>query len=211
MNPRVAAELRLRMVNQQLVVRNISDPAVLSAMRVVPRHLFVRPGDESLAYEDHPIPIGQGQTISQPYVVAATLEALALFPGARVLEVGAGSGYQAALAAELGARVVTLEILPELADFARANLARAGYDRVEVHLADGRLGWPDGAPYDAIMLAAAAPELPARLWEQLAEGGRLVAPLGHEGQMLTLFHKQAGDRIEKRLFPVRYVPLTGSE
>lgn len=209
MKPRVAAELRLAMVSRQLEARGISDPAVLSAMRVVPRHLFVRPADQDQAYDDYPINIGEGQTISQPYVVAATLEALRLSPGAKVLEVGGGSGYQAAVAAEMGARVITLEILPRLAEFARANLAAAGYSGVQVYCADGWKGWPDEAPYDAVMLAAAAPAIPPALWQQLADGGRLVLPLGDQVQMLTLYEKRGQERIETRLFPVRYVPMTG--
>ncbi len=209
MNPRVAAELRLSMVSRQLETRGVRDPAVLSAMRVVPRHLFLRPLDLSQAYNDHPVDIGHGQTISQPYVVGAALEALRIVPGTRLLEVGAGSGYQAAVAAEMGAGVISLEIVEELAAFARANLLAAGYDRVRVHHADGWKGYPPGAPYDAIIVAAACPSLPPALWEQLRLGGRLVLPLGEQSQMLTLYEKEKGQRIERGLFPVRYVPMTG--
>ena len=211
MTPEEARSRRDRMVHDQLAPRGIVEPRVLAAMLEVPRHLFLPPAAEEEAYADHPVAIGEGQTISQPYVVAAALQALSVTPGDRVLEVGAGCGYQAAVAAAMGARVIALEIHRSLVREARENLARTGYERVEVHHADGWKGWPKAAPYHAIMLSAAAPVFPETLWEQLSDGGRLVAPMGTMEQMLTLYEKRGKKRVEKRLFPVRYVPMTGGK
>jgi protein-L-isoaspartate(D-aspartate) O-methyltransferase len=187
-------------VDEQLVRRGIDDARVLDAMRRVPRELFSP--DADLAYADEALRIGHGQTISQPYVVALIATALALRGGERVLDVGTGSGYQAAVLAELAGSVVSIERIPELAELARANLAAAGYlDRVEIRVGNGWNGVPERAPFDAIAVAAAAPEPPPRLLSQLAAGGRLVLPVGAgEDQQLELFTRT-------QLAPVRFVPL----
>ena len=187
-------------VDAQLVQRGIDDERVLEAMRRVPREAFVP--DASLAYTDAALRIGHGQTISQPYVVAVICSALALRGGERVLDVGTGSGYQAAVLAELAGRVVSIERIPELAGLARANLESAGYlDRVELHVGNGWDGLPQRAPFDAIAVAAAAPEPPPKLLSQLADHGRLVLPVGgDDDQELALFTKT-------QLAPVRFVPL----
>ena len=189
-------------------------PAVEAALAAAPRHRFVPESWRSGAYDNRPLPIGHGQTISQPFIVALMSELLALRPGARVLEIGTGCGWQAAVLAALGARVTSLEIVPELARRAAATLAELGVQGVEVHEADGHAGWPAGAPYDGIIATAAAPELPPAWTQQLAPGGRLVAPLGRAGgdQGLVLLHKRADGRIERReVLGVRFVPLTGHE
>jgi protein-L-isoaspartate(D-aspartate) O-methyltransferase len=200
------------MVTEQLEARGIRDPRVLAAMRLVPRHLFVAPALRERAYEDTPLPIGEHQTISQPYMVALMSEALALGPGERVLEVGTGSGYQAAVLAELGARVVSLERLPGLACRAREVLGALAYlDRVTVEVADGTLGWPVGAPYDAIVVTAGAPEIPRPLVEQLAARGRLLLPMGEaELQTLVRLRRGAGGLAEEYLGECRFVKLRGS-
>ena len=187
----------------------VRDTAVLRALGVVPRHEFVPPAIRSLAYGDHPLPVGHGQTISQPYIVAFMSEVLDVHPGMKVLEVGTGSGYQAAVLAEIGARVFTVEIFEALATEARARLRRLGYD-VAVRHADGNLGWPEEAPFDAIIVTAAAEHIPPALIEQLAAGGRLVIPVGgvSEVQELILAEKSlAGTLTTRRLLPVRFVPL----
>src|SRR5712691_1668640 len=165
---------RSRMVDTQLRRRDVVDERVLAAMERVPRELFVPENLRARAYDDAALPIGDGQTISQPYMVARICEALSLHGGEHVLDVGTGSGYQAAVLAELASKVDTIERIPELAESARANLAAAGYERVRVHVGDGTRGLPEGAPFDAIAVAAAAPELPLRLYEQLRPRGRLV-------------------------------------
>jgi protein-L-isoaspartate(D-aspartate) O-methyltransferase len=200
------------MVTEQLEARGIRDPRVLAAMRLVPRHLFVAPALRERAYDDTPLPIGEHQTISQPYMVALMSEALALAPGERVLEVGTGSGYQAAVLAELGARVVSLERLPGLARRAREVLGALAYlDRVTVEVADGTLGWPVGAPYDAIVVTAGAPEIPRPLVEQLAARGRLLLPMGEaELQTLVRLRRGAGGLAEEYLGECRFVKLRGS-
>ena len=169
------------MVERQLRSRDVADERVLAAMERVPRELFVPDSLRERAYDDAALPIGAGQTISQPYMVARICEALALRGEERVLDVGSGSGYQAAVLAELAAEVDTIERVPELAELARANLAAAGYDRVRVHTGDGSRGLSERAPFDAIAVAAAAPELPQTLYEQLEPRGRLVVPVGHRG------------------------------
>jgi len=199
---------RMRMVEVQLRTRGISDERVLAAMERVPRHAFAPERYRSQAYEDHPLPIGEGQTISQPYIVASMLDALALRPGDRVLEVGTGSGYVSALLAELAAEVISIERHPSLADAGRQRLAGMGYKNVRVIVGDGSRGFPESAPYNAIMVAAAAPELPPALVAQLAEDGRMIIPVGREdAQQLQLVQKRDG-RIRIQLRELcRFVPL----
>ena len=204
---------RERMVEEQLVRRGITEPRVLDAMRKVPRHLFVEEALRDRAYGDYPLPIGEGQTISQPYMVARICEALALSGRERVLDVGTGSGYQAAVLAELVAEVHSVERIPVLAERARASLAAAGYaDRVEVHVGDGTLGLPERAPFQAIAIAAAAPSLPRLLYEQLEPRGRLVVPVGRRAaQRLQLFVRSPEGPAMLRSVPCRFVPLVGEE
>jgi protein-L-isoaspartate(D-aspartate) O-methyltransferase len=203
---------RLRMVEEQLRARDIVDERVLSAMERVPRELFVPEGEKHRAYADAALPIGHGQTISQPYMVARIAEALDLSGGERVLDVGTGSGYQAAVLAELGADVHTIERIPELAHQAGRNLAAAGYDQVAVHVGDGTLGLPDEAPFAAIAVAAAAPGLPQRLYDQLEPRGRLVVPVGGRwGQRLEVIVRSPEGPAVVRSVPCRFVPLVGQE
>ncbi|MGB9722944.1 MAG: protein-L-isoaspartate(D-aspartate) O-methyltransferase [Chloroflexia bacterium] len=205
-------EQRLQMVEETIVARGVSDPDVLRAMRTVPRHLFVPPEYLDLAYDDRPLPIGYGQTISQPYIVAWMTELLQLKPGEKVLEIGTGSGYQAAVLAELGdVEVYSIEIIPELAQQAAERLQRLGYGRVHLTQGDGYFGWPEHAPYDAIIVTAAPDHLPPPLVEQLREGGRLVIPIGPRGGWQTLwrFTKKAGEVKAEALDYVSFVPLTG--
>jgi protein-L-isoaspartate(D-aspartate) O-methyltransferase len=205
------ASARQKMVTEQIEGRGVSDKPVLDAMRRLPRHLFVPDQYVSAAYEDHPLPIGYGQTISQPYIVALMSEAVGVEPGQKVLEIGAGSGYQAAVLAELGAEVYTLEIIPELAQQASDRLSTLGYENVHVQNADGYYGWEEHAPYDAILVTAAPDHLPQPLAGQLKEGGRLIVPIGPQGavQTLWLFEKQAGELQATNLGDVSFVPLTG--
>ena len=176
--PDAYAEARKAMVTWQIEGRGVSDPAVLDAMRRLPRHLFVPDQYISAAYEDHPLPIGYGQTISQPYIVGLMSQALHVQPGQRVLEIGTGSGYQAAVLAEMGAEVYTVEIVPELAQQATQRLGDMGYKTVQVRQVDGYFGWQDHAPYDAIIVTAAPDHMPQPLAAQLREGGRLIVPIG---------------------------------
>ena len=203
---------RERMVAEQIEGRDLHDATVLAAMRRVPRHLFVEPMLAERAYEDTPLPIGERQTISQPYMVALMSEALEITPGARVLEVGTGSGYQAAVLAEMGARVVSLERIPVLAERARALLDRLGHgERVTIEMADGTLGWPPGAPYDAIVVTAGAPQIPRPLIEQLAPHGRLVLPMGEdELQTLVRLRRGCDGLVEEYFGECRFVKLLGS-
>jgi protein-L-isoaspartate(D-aspartate) O-methyltransferase len=204
--------LRRRMVAEQLWHRGIRDQRVLEAMRVVPRHLFVPGAWRAQAYEDMPLPIGHQQTISQPYIVALMLEALQLTGRERVLEVGAGSGYQAALLGWLARHVYTVEIVPELVQSARQLLSQLGYENVEVVAANGSLGWKAGAPYDAIIVAAASPVVPHSLVEQLQEGGRLVLPVGEFfSQVLLRVRKRRGEIVTENLGDCAFVPLVGEE
>jgi protein-L-isoaspartate(D-aspartate) O-methyltransferase len=203
---------RQRMVDLQLRGRDIVDERVLAAMARVPRELFIPEDRRGRAYDDAALPIGAGQTISQPYMVARICEALDLRGKERVLDVGTGSGYQAAVLAELAAEVDTIERIPELAESARANLAAAGYDRVRVHVGDGTRGVPERAPFDAIAVAAAAPELPQSLYEQLEPRGRLVVPVGKYGiQRLEVVVRSPEGPAIIRSVPCRFVPLVGEE
>ena len=198
------------MVATQLQGRGIRDQNVLAAMARVPRHEFVPDEFRSQAYDDHPIPIGQSQTISQPYIVAIMLEYLALQPSHKVLEIGTGSGYQTALLAEIAARVYSIERQASLAESAKETLARLGYFNVVVITGDGTEGLPEASPFDAIIVSAAAPEAPPALFEQLSEGGRMVIPVGgYESQELQLVRKENGQRLIDRLEGCRFVPLLG--
>ena len=200
-------ELRHAMVERQVAARGVRDPAVLRAMRSVPRHRFVPEASPRAAYSDRPLPIGHGQTISQPYIVAFMAEAAEIEPGDRVLEIGTGSGYGAAVLAELAEEVYTIEIVPELADRARAVLSRLGYDDVHVRTGNGWLGWPEHAPYDAVVVTAAPDEVPEALVEQLAVGGMLVVPVGTRFQELRVLRKTADGLVEEASLPVRFVPM----
>ena len=201
---------RLQMVAGQLQARGIREERVLNAMARVPRHEFVSADYREQAYEDHPIPIAEGQTISQPYIVALMTEVLALSSKDKVLEVGTGSGYQTAILAELAQEVFSIERHPSLAESAQALLARLGYTNVRVIVGDGSAGVPEFAPYDGIMVAAAAPSVPDALWQQLAAGGRLVVPVGPpDAQELQLIKKVNGTALVHRIEGCRFVPLIG--
>lgn len=200
---------RHRMVTQQLEARDITDEATLNAMHSVPRHDFVPAAHRARAYLDQPIPIGHGQTISQPYIVAYMTQLLNLEPGQRALEIGAGSGYQAAILAEIIDDVYTIEIIEELAEFGKNNLRRNGYDNVQVKHADGYYGWEEHAPFDAIVVTAASPNIPSPLIDQLKDGGVMVIPVGHpmQTQQLMLVRKDGDDITTEGLMPVRFVPF----
>ena len=203
---------RRRMVAHNLQGRDISDKSVLKAMSEVPRHLFVPQSLRNKAYADHPLPIGKGQTISQPYVVAMMTQAVSLKPGDRVLEIGTGSGYQAAVLAVMVGEVYTIEIIPSLAESAAKKLKELGYDNVFVMAGDGFFGWPEHAPFDAIIVTAAAEKIPVRLIEQLGIGGRLIMPVGpvETSQRLTLVTKRMDGRLIYQVREgVRFVPMTG--
>jgi protein-L-isoaspartate(D-aspartate) O-methyltransferase len=203
-------QARSRMVEQQLVARDITDEAVLAAMRRVPRERFVAPEDVRHAYGDHPLPIGFGATISQPYIVALMTQLARVRPGDRVLDVGTGSGYQAAVLAEMGAEVYGVEVVPELAERAAQVLAELGYTRVHVRAGDGYRGWPEAAPFHAIIVAAAAPTVPRPLLDQLDIGGRLVIPVGGLVQDLEVIEKRPDGRLYREaVIPVRFVPMVG--
>ncbi len=204
------ATLRMNMVTTQLRARGIQDERVLTAMENVPRHLFVTDEYRDSAYDDHPLPIGAGQTISQPYIVAFMLEVLSLDDSARVLEIGTGSGYQTALLAELARQVYSVERIDSLAHGAAEILQRLGYTNVSVIVGDGGLGWVEHAPFDAIVVSAATPTIPQPLLEQLREGGRMVIPVGPaDAQELKLVRKQEGHAVVTNLEGCRFVPLTG--
>jgi protein-L-isoaspartate(D-aspartate) O-methyltransferase len=205
---------RRRMVEEQLAARGIRDPLVLAAMGKVPREKFVSPTQAALAYEDTPLPIGEGQTISQPYIVAVMTEALTLAREDRVLEIGTGSGYSAAVLAEIVANVYTVERLASLAEHARQHLAALGYANVRVLTGDGTLGWPEHAPYDAIVATAGGPKVPPALLDQLAIGGRLVIPVGGlpYDQRLVRIVRSADDEYQREeLEEVAFVPLIGEQ
>ncbi len=198
------------MVDSQIECRGVADPATLAAMRKVPRWEFVPPDARNRAFEDNPLAIGEGQTISQPYIVAYMTEALKLEPDDRVLEVGTGSGYQAAILGVIAADVYTIEIVPSLGEHARATLARLGYDNVHVRVGDGYGGWPEEAPFDAIIVTCAPDHVPQPLLDQLADGGRLVLPLGGRyPQMLKRITRRGDSFEEEDLEPVLFVPMTG--
>lgn len=200
---------REAMVAQQIAARGIRDPATLAALRRVKRHLFVPEALRVQAYDDYPIPIGHGQTISQPYIVAFMTEAAGLKGGETVLEIGTGSGYQAAVLGEIAARVHTIEIVAPLAESSAALLKRLGYANVSVRAGDGYLGWPEAAPFDAILVTAAAPRIPEPLKRQLRDGGRLVLPVGDDWQELVVVTRRGERFEERRVLAVRFVPMTG--
>jgi protein-L-isoaspartate(D-aspartate) O-methyltransferase len=208
------AARRRAMVDLQIEARGIRDPALLAAMRQVPRHEFVAASLRQDAYDDTPLPIEERQTISQPYIVALMLEAAQIGASDRVLEIGAGSGYASAVASRLAGHVDAIERHPRLVELARERLARLGYGNVDVHEGDGSTGWQAGAPYDAIVVAAAGPRVPEALREQLAGGGRLVMPVGgeHGAQRLVRLVREADDRFaETDLGAVMFVPLIGAQ
>jgi protein-L-isoaspartate(D-aspartate) O-methyltransferase len=200
---------REAMVREHLEARGIRNPDVLRVMRATPRHLFMPPDVRGLAYEDRPVPIGHGATISQPYIVALMTEALEVNKKHRVLEIGAGSGYQAAILAQLVEHVYTIELVPELARFAEGNLKRQGHTNVSVRAGDGYKGWPEAAPFDRVILTAAPPEVPQALIDQLANRGRLIAPVGGGvAQELLLIEKGADGKTRRRsLGDVMFVPM----
>lgn len=209
MNNQVNA--RDKMVREQIERRGVSDPEVLAAFRRVPRHLFVPEVMRHRAHEDAPLPIGEGQTISQPFTVAAMTEALELSGSEVVLEVGTGSGYQTAILAELAEWVYSVERLRELSSRARKTLDELGYDNVALRVGDGTLGWREYAPFDAIIVTAGGPEVPRPLIEQLKEGGRLVMPIGNqESQTLTVGEKREGRLVTRQLGAYRFVDLIGA-
>jgi len=203
------AARRQAMVERQIEARGIKSPAVLAAMRKVPRHRFVLPAGINLAYQDHPLQIGSGQTISQPYIVAYMTEAADISPGDKVLEIGTGSGYQAAVLGEIAREVYTIEIIPELAERARATLAELGYRNVHAKAGNGYLGWPEHAPFDAIVVTAAPDEVPQALVDQLAPGGIMVVPVGAISQDMMIIERTQRGVVQRRTIPVRFVPMTG--
>jgi protein-L-isoaspartate(D-aspartate) O-methyltransferase len=199
---------RTRMVEEQIKARGIKDPAVLAAMARVPRHLFVPENVQPFAYEDRPLPIGRDQTISQPYIVAYMSEMLRVSKADTVLEIGTGSGYQAAVLSELAREVLSIEIVPELADRARRVLADNGYRNVQVRTGDGYRGWPERAPFQRIIVTAAPPQIPRALVDQLAAGGRMVVPVGTALQEIVILTKRADGTVsEERTIGVRFVPM----
>ncbi len=201
---------RQRMVEEQIIARGVKDRLVLEAMRKVPRHEFVPAGLRDNAYDDTPLPIGYGQTISQPYIVALMTECLQLKGGEKVLEVGTGSGYQAAVLAEIAGQVYSIEIVKPLAEEAAERLVRLGYKNVHVKHGDGYFGWPEEAPFDGIIVTAAPEDVPRPLIDQLKPGGRLVIPVGDWSQDLIVVTKDESGRIRRRsVIPVRFVPMTG--
>lgn len=204
---------RKKMVEYQIKRRGIKDEKVLQAMLKVPRHLLIPKKNWDLAYADQPVPIGEGQTISQPYIVALMTELLELKGEEKVLEIGTGSGYQAAILAELSKEVYTIEIIESLGKRAEENLKKLGYKNIKVKIGDGFLGWPDYAPFDAIIVTCAVPQVPPPLIEQLKEGGKIVIPLGEElsYQTLTVVEKKKGKLIYKDITGVIFVPMTGEE
>ena len=208
------ATARAHMVAQQLTApdRGITNPRVLAAMDKVPRHEFVPEGFRDRAYGDYPLPIGHGQTISQPFIVAFMTEKLEPMPGDKVLEIGTGSGYQAAVLAELVREVYTIEIIEPLARRAEADLQRLGYTNVMVRAGDGYQGWPEAAPFDAIIVTCAPEQVPQPLVDQLREGGRMIIPVGPEGDQVLHVLRKKGNQVEQRaVLPVRFVPMTGGK
>ena len=208
-NETAFAAQREAMVTHQIATRGVRDEHVLTAMRKVPRHLFVPVELQAEAYADHPLPIGENQTISQPYIVGLMTELLKVHPGDRVLEVGTGSGYQAAVLSAIGCQVYTVEIRAALARTAEARLHDLGYQNVHVRSGDGYGGWPEGAPFAAIIVTAAPERIPEPLQQQLAVGGRLVIPVGSFYQQLKVITREAQGLSERNVIPVRFVPMTG--
>ncbi|MFP3981614.1 MAG: protein-L-isoaspartate(D-aspartate) O-methyltransferase [Desulfobacterales bacterium] len=203
---------RMQMIRDQLKARGIQDPAILKAFEKVQRHRFVPDRLQQFAYADRPLPIGEGQTISQPYIVAVMTRALELKKTDRVLEIGTGSGYQAAILAELCDQVYTIEIIESLAETAKKTLSALGYENVHVKIGDGFKGWPEHAPFDAIIVTCAPTEVPEPLKEQLAEGGSMVIPVGKSAdQQLVLLEKQDGELLEKKILPVLFVPMVDDQ
>ena len=204
--------LRMRMVERQIHARGVRDPHVLRAMETVPRHLFVPEDQRAYAYDDTPLPIGFGQTISQPYIVALMTELLRIQSNDLILEIGSGSGYQAAVLAQLADRIITVERIPELASQARKNIERAGMVNVAVHVDDGTLGFPEEAPFDAIIVTAAGPDVPEALTGQLSENGRLIIPVGGTTmQELILVERRGNDLVRSHHGGCRFVRLIGAE
>ena len=199
----------MKMVEEQIVRRGVRDSAVLDAMRAVPRHRFVQDKYVREAYEDYPLPIGEGQTISQPFIVAVMTEALGVGPSDTVLEVGTGSGYQAAVLAEIVDQVYTIEILKPLGEAAESTLTSLGYKNIHVKIGDGYRGWPEHAPFDGIIVTAAPDHVPEPLLEQLAMGGRMIIPLGQNAQSLIVLTKTPEGIKREERFGVRFVPMTG--
>lgn len=199
----------MQMVEDQIQARGIRDPRVLEAMRQVPRHEFVPEQQAPYAYEDSPLPIGLGQTISQPYIVGYMSEQLQLEPHMKVLEIGTGSGYQAAVLAELVDEVYSIEIVPDLAQRSKETLDRLGYDNVHVRAGDGYRGWPEAAPFDRIIVTAAPPRIPQPLIDQLKVGGRMIVPVGDRYQQMTILTKTEKGVAEQRTIDVVFVPMTG--
>jgi protein-L-isoaspartate(D-aspartate) O-methyltransferase len=203
-------EARRRMVDVLRTQYGIKDPGVISAMAKVRRHVYIpSPTDPATAYGDHPFPIGHGQTISQPFIVAHMTECVAVKPGEKVLEIGTGSGYQAAVLAELGADVFSIEIVPGLAEHARRVLKSEGYNRVHVLTGDGYKGWPEHRPFDVIVVTCAPEDIPGALVQQLAEGGRMIAPVGSGFQRLVTLTKKGGSIAREDGLAVRFVPMVG--
>jgi len=200
---------RLEMVEEQIVTRGVKDSLTLKSMRKVARHLFIPENLHRYAYYDEPLPIGENQTISQPYIVAIMTELLQLKGGEKVLEIGTGSGYQAAVLAEIAAEVYTIEIVDLLCDRARDLLEEMGYENIQVHCADGYQGWPEAAPFDAVIVTAAPDHIPEPLLEQLKIGGRLVLPVGDGYQELVRITKTKSGIKRENIIPVRFVPMTG--
>ena len=208
-NPERWSAARERMVREQIVARGVQDATVLKALRQVPRHLFVPEGLQSEAYDDNPLPIGHGQTISQPYIVAFMTGQLNLSSSDKVLEIGTGSGYQAAILAEICKEVYTIEIVDPLARESKKLLKSLGYKNVHVRSGDGYRGWPEAAPFDAVIVTAAPDKVPRPLIEQLKVGGRMIIPVGSWFQNLRLITKTSDGLREKNVMPVRFVPMTG--
>ncbi|MEZ5278537.1 MAG: protein-L-isoaspartate(D-aspartate) O-methyltransferase [Opitutaceae bacterium] len=204
------AEARARMVQRQLIGRGIRDKRVLQAFREVRRHLFVESAFLTEAYSDFPLPIGHAQTISQPYIVAAMVEAMEIGPDSVVLEIGTGSGYETAILAELASRVYTVEVIPELAEEARKRLTGMGYSNIHYRIGDGAAGWPEAGRFDGIIVSAAPRRVDPRLLDQLADGACCIVPEGDERQLLRKYRRRGDDCRVETLMPVRFVPLVGT-